>query len=254
MNKPTVLLVNDDGINAEGLSYLYHAVKEEVEPLVVAPASQQSGKGLSITLNQPIKSEDILWNGIIAHKVYGTPADCVKIALSILGHKPDFILSGINQGCNSGRNVLYSGTVGGIIEGVFRGIPGIAFSSREYYNPDYKIYTPYIKRILKHFIDEPIPKGRLMNVNFPKGDKNSIKGIRYATQGQGYWIERHKETSDNHHHFDAKWQHHEEHEHSDVFLLKNGYVTVSPLNVSHLTDTEHFSLNFETFNKKFLSK
>ncbi|MBI5273693.1 MAG: 5'/3'-nucleotidase SurE [Chlamydiales bacterium] len=251
MKKPAILLVNDDGIHANGLCYLYEAVKDLGDVTVVAPAKEQSGKGLSITIDGPIKVEEIAWQDTTAYQVYGTPADCVKIAFSILKHEPDFILSGINKGCNSGRNVLYSGTVGGVIEGVFRNIPGIAFSCRDFHNPNYAICHDYIRLIFRHFQENKIPLGTLMNVNFPKHLKEDVKGIRYATQGQSYWMEDHLRSEDNLHHFDAIWVNFEEAPTSDVCLLKQGYVTVCPIKVSPLTDMEHFALHHETFNEKY---
>lgn len=251
--KPTVLLVNDDGINAPGLKSLYHAIKPLVNVLVVAPASQQSGKGLSITLETPLKAQEIAWEDTNAYKVYGTPADCIKVAITILKHKPDYILSGINKGCNSGRNVLYSGTIGGVIEGLFKGIPGIAFSCREFHNPQYHLYDEFIRSIFLHFKDSPIDPHTLINVNFPKHPKEEILGIRYAKQGKGYWVEHHHETVDDQHHFSAKWFESEEEEDSDVLLLKQGYITVSPLQVSHLTNIMHFEKHAQAFNEKFSS-
>lgn len=250
LSRPVVLFTNDDGIMAPGLFHLYHALKDVVTPLIVAPAQQQSGKGLSITLQAPLIVEKIKWNGIEAHKVFGTPADCVKIAFSILHYRPDFIVSGINQGCNSGRNVLYSGTVGGVIEGVYRNVPGIAFSCREFYEPQYAEYEVYVQKIFEHFMDYPIPHGTFINVNFPKQLKKDIKGIRYAKQGRGQWMERHVHSENNAHHFDAVWSGPEEEPDSDVRLMKEGYVAVCPINVGELTHHAHFSEHVLTFNKK----
>ncbi len=235
---------------APGLFHLYEALKDVVNPLIVAPASQQSGKGLSITLHAPLIIEKIDWNGIEAHKVYGTPADCVKMAFSILHYRPDFIVSGINQGCNSGRNVLYSGTIGGVIEGVYRGIPGIAYSCREYYEPKYREYESYVKRIFNHFQDQPIPSGTFINVNFPKQTGDEIKGIRYARQGQGQWMERLVLSKNNAHHFDAIWTGPEELPDSDVRLMKEGYVAVCPIHVGEMTHHAHFAEHALVFNKK----
>ena len=250
MNRPVVLFTNDDGIMAPGIFHLYQALKDHVIPLIVAPAEQQSGKGVSITLQNPIIVEKVNWNGIEAHKVYGTPADCVKIAFSILHYKPDFIVSGINQGCNSGRNVLYSGTIGGVIEGVYRGVPGIAFSCREFFNPQYGEYESFIKTIFDHFRDDPMPAGTFINVNFPKELKHEVKGIRYAKQGKGQWIERVVRSENNSHQFDAVWVGPEEEADSDVRLMKEGYVAVCPIYVGEMTHHSHFNEHALLFNKK----
>ena len=120
-----ILIINDDGIHAPGLIHLWKALVDLADVTIIAPAIEQSGVGLGITLRSPLHIESVAWNkGTPAWKISGTPADCVKMALSvILKTPPDLIVSGINRGSNSGRNVLYSGTVGGVIEGVLRNIP-----------------------------------------------------------------------------------------------------------------------------------
>ncbi len=142
--KPTLLVTNDDGIMAPGLKYLWEAISSIADVYIVAPSIEQSGVGLAITIRNPIQILPTPWeNGARAWTVTGTPADCVRLGMSVLMESPpDLIVSGINRGANSGRNVLYSGTVGGVIEGVLRNIPGIAFSCVDFDNPDYKELSP----------------------------------------------------------------------------------------------------------------
>src|SRR5690242_15789689 len=105
MTKPKVLITNDDGINAPGIKHLWNALKDHAHVSIIAPAHEQSAAGLSITIRQPLQFHTFDWNGNDdAWSVNGTPADCVKMALSvILKEKPDIIVSGINRGTNAGR-------------------------------------------------------------------------------------------------------------------------------------------------------
>src|SRR5690348_2759860 len=132
MNQPYILVTNDDGVHAPGIKHLWKALSKIANVVVVAPASEQSAVSLSITTRQPLRTEKIDWPRIENEQVWainGTPADCVKLALNvILSTPPQLIVSGINRGSNAGRNILYSGTVAAVIEGVMHNIPGIAFS------------------------------------------------------------------------------------------------------------------------------
>ncbi|MCI5052625.1 MAG: 5'/3'-nucleotidase SurE [Simkaniaceae bacterium] len=246
--RPHILITNDDGINAPGIWHLFNALKKHADLTIIAPDSQQSAKGVSLTLKMPLRSSKVSWNGATAYKVCGTPADCVKIALTcLLDSPPDMIVSGINQGCNSGRNVLYSGTIGALIEGTFRQIPGIAFSCREYFEPQFAAYENFIPPIVEHFFDHPAPQGTLINVNFPSETGEAIKGIRYVRQGLGYWVEDHRSSKDGEHDFGVKWEHFGEDEESDVYNLRQGFITATPLHVADLTDLDHLKSHKELF-------
>src|SRR5262249_28069062 len=141
VKRPYILVTNDDGVHAPGIKHLWTALAEVADVVVVAPVSEQSAVSLSITVRHPLRIEKMEWPWAKEAQVWtinGTPADCVKLALSvILPHPPQLIVSGINRGNNAGRNILYSGTVAAVIEGVMHNIPGIAFSVANYFHPDY---------------------------------------------------------------------------------------------------------------------
>ena len=257
MKKPRILITNDDGIDAPGIKHLWKALGNFAELFIVAPATQQSGKGLGLTLHEPLLIDEVPWkNGTKAWKVNGTPADCVRLALSVLLDKPPtLIVSGINRGSNAGRNALYSGTVGGVIEGALRGIFGIAFSCEDFLKPNYAITEKYIAQLVKHFLDAPLPSGSLLNVTFP--EIQEMKGVRLAHQGQGFWIEspqkRTHPDGDFHYYWHGlKWNEQEEHKDSDVSLLKQGYVTVVPLQISQLTNHEFLREHKPIFDAHFI--
>lgn len=253
--KPKILVTNDDGITAPGLKHLWEALVDIAELYVVAPASEQSAVGLGITIRDPIQIDTVNWGqDAPVWKVTGTPADCVRLAISvILASPPDLIVSGINRGSNLGRNVLYSGTVGGVIEGIFRNIPGIAFSCADFINPDYKKAVPFIAPLVKHILENPLPQGTLLNVNFP--ETKEILGVKLARQGRGFWIEDpdkrvHPEGHD-YYWLSGKWHEHSEDKESDVHLVSQGYAAAAPIHVSELTDLTHFHECKENFNKIF---
>lgn len=253
--KYKILITNDDGIEAPGLRYLWETLVDFAELYIVAPSSEKSGVGLSITIRDPIHIQPVNWDkGTKAWKITGTPADCIRMGMSvILNSPPDLIVSGINRGSNSGRNVLYSGTIGGVIEGALRNVPGIAFSCVDFMNPDYEKAQHFICPIIKHLIENPLPQGTVLNVNFP--DVQEIKGLKLARQGKGYWIEDPEQRvhPEGHSYFwhGGKWKDHEEHEESDVHLLKQGFATAVPIHISELTDNQFFSEAKKHFNALF---
>ena len=130
MNKPNILITNDDGIYSEGIYALWEAMGEVGNPFVVAPNTEQSGSGHGITLNNPLRVNKITRsNGFKGYAVTGSPADCTKIGIrSLMKSDPDILISGINQGANLGTNLIYSGTVSAATEGAVLGIPSIAIS------------------------------------------------------------------------------------------------------------------------------
>ncbi|MBY0528683.1 MAG: 5'/3'-nucleotidase SurE [Rhabdochlamydiaceae bacterium] len=237
--KPRILITNDDGISAPGIKHLWAALHDFADLSIVAPAQEQSGVGAGLTLRNPLHVDRVEWEkGTPAWKVSGTPADCIRMGFSILNAKPDLIVSGINRGSNSGRTVLYSGTVGGVIDGILRGVPGVAFSCSDFENPDFALTEEHVLQIVKYILEFPLPKGTLLNVNFPKTD--TIKGVRLARQGMGYWIESPEERvhpeGNSYYWLGGIWKDHEEHEESDVALLNEGFATAVPIHVGEMTD------------------
>jgi len=184
-----ILVCNDDGIDAPGLYELVQHVKKLGEVTVVAPHRQQSAVGHAITINQPLRVKKFEKNGkFFGYAVEGTPADCVKLALrSLLDHKPDLILSGINHGSNTAVNIIYSGTVSGATEGTVFGIPSIAFSLTTYDEPDFRFAGKFAAKLAKLVAAKGLPKGVLLNVNIPAVQEKAIRGVRITRQGKSWW-------------------------------------------------------------------
>lgn len=255
--KPTVLITNDDGIHAPGIRALWNSLKESCDVIVIAPSKEQSAVGLSITLREPLRVEKHLWDDTMVLAVTGTPADSVKMALSVLlNKKPDLIVSGINRGSNAGKNVLYSGTVSAVIEGALRGIPGIAFSCSDYIAPDYSLTTHYINALVRYVLNHPLPEETLLNVNFPQKSFAPYKGLKLCRQGQGYWKENpseraHPAEGHTYYWLGAEHADFDEIKESDVALLNEGWVSAVPVYVGELTHLRHFNETRDHFDNHF---
>jgi 5'-nucleotidase len=182
MNKPCILITNDDGVHAPGLEALAKALEPLGETLVVAPDRERSASSQSLTLGQT-KREEVI-PGVYA--IDGTPADCVHLGVvEILSpRRPDLIVSGINRGGNIGDDVYYSGTVGAAREGTFFGIPSIAMSLAARDEHDYRPAAAFSRRLAELVLERGLPERTLLNVNVPPGKP---KGVVVTAQGHQHW-------------------------------------------------------------------
>ena len=182
MNKPLILITNDDGIDAPGLKVLEQLAQPLGQTLTVAPSSQMSGVSQSITLHDPVRIEKHGPNRFSVRT--GTPTDCVFIAMAhLVPRRPTVVLSGINFGLNVASDVVYSGTVAGAREGVLQGIPGIAISMDSCENWDPTFATPHLQRIIKDHLKNTSAHGAILNVNIPAFSNTPIQGIKTTTLG-----------------------------------------------------------------------
>lgn len=180
-----ILLTNDDGIYAPGLRAMRRHLKEFADVTVVAPASEQSAAGHSITLLYPLIVQEIREEGeFVGFAVEGKPADCVKLGLvQLLQGTPDLVVSGINSGSNAGINVLYSGTVAAAIEAAFFKVPAIAVSLELPEDSHYDRAAVIAVRVIRQILDQDPQPGDLFNVNIPELSKHEPEGIRVTEQG-----------------------------------------------------------------------
>ncbi len=192
MQKPLILVTNDDGITAPGVRNLVEFMNEIGEVVVVAPNSPQSGKGHAITINSTLTFEEISLEGPQSdYSLSRTPVDCVKFALDkILTRKPDIVVSGINHGANSSINVIYSGTMSAAVEAGVEGLQAIGFSLLDFsWDADFGQAKEFIQEIVLKTLENPLPKGVVLNVNIPKLEKDKIKGIKVCRQAHAKWEE-----------------------------------------------------------------
>lgn len=165
-----ILIANDDGYLAPGLAALVRACEGLGQIDVIAPEQNASGTSNALTLNRPLSVFDAPAGagGLRFKVVNGTPSDCVHIALTgLLGHKPDLVLSGINNGANMGDDTLYSGTVAAATEGFLFGIPSIAFSQVDKGWGDLDAAAATARSIIDEVLARALPGPWLLNVNIP---------------------------------------------------------------------------------------
>lgn len=182
-----ILIVNDDGIRAEGIEHLARLALQLGEVWVVAPKSQCSAMSHRITLFQEIevRPEAYPVEGVRAYSVGGTPADCVKVALEYLMPKrPDVVFSGINAGFNTGVDILYSGTVGAAMEALVSGIRSFAFSNRAY--ASFETVDAYLLPLIQQMLEKKLPMDRIWNVNFPGCSLKECKGVLWDRVPAGH--------------------------------------------------------------------
>lgn len=257
--KPLILLTNDDGIGAPGLYRLWAGLKNSCDLVIVAPSTEQSGSGLSITTRRPLHITRVPWaENTRAYQVDGTPVDCVKLALKVIcERKPDMIASGINRGANTGRNLLYSGTVAGVIEGSIQGIPGIAFSCDDFSLPNYERGERFVMPMVEYLLKHPLPIGSFLNVTFPD-QPGPIQGVKMTRQGRGYWAENPEERRHPEGHLyywlGGERKRDEEDDESDVDLVAKGYLTAVPINVREFTHRGELNERKEAFEQLFAGK
>ncbi|MEO0902390.1 MAG: 5'/3'-nucleotidase SurE [Bacteroidota bacterium] len=237
MDKPLILVTNDDGITAPGLRSLIKTMKEIGDVIVVAPDSPQSGMGHAITIDNTLYSKKVVIdNELGAPEEYscsGTPADCVKLALQeILDRKPDICVSGINHGSNSSINVIYSGTMSAAIEAGIEGVPAIGFSLCDYsWEANFEPALSAVKKVVVQALKYGIPKGTVLNVNIPKSDEEP-KGIKVCRQARANWKEkfdkRTSPTGKDYYWLTGEFELLDKGEDTDEWALTNGYVSVVP--------------------------
>ena len=238
MQKPLILVVNDDGINAQGIRKLISIMNGFGEVVVVAPDSPQSGKGHAITIESTIRCDRTKINDgpQIEYSCSGTPVDCVKLAMNkLLERKPNLCVSGINHGSNSSINVIYSGTMSAAVEGSLEGIPSIGFSLLDYsHKADFSESESFIKKITKSVLVNGLPNGVCLNVNIPKSEKGKkIKGIKVCRQANANWEEEFDERKDpkgrTYYWLTGKFINYDKGKDTDEWALENHYISVVPV-------------------------
>ncbi len=232
--RPLILITNDDGVSAKGLTELTEVMRLFGDVVVVAPDRHMSGMSNAITVDFPIRvTKTVDEDGFQVYKCTGTPVDCIKLALNqLVDRRPDFIVSGINHGSNSSISVVYSGTMGGALEGCINGIPSIGFSLDDY-DPeaDFSRAKIYAARVFQQVAENGLPPFVCLNVNIPKGE---IKGIQVCRQTTGRWVEEFDKRTDPHKreyywmsgHFENQ---EEDVEGTDVNALNGNYVSIVPV-------------------------
>lgn len=245
--KPLILVTNDDGITAPGIRALIDVMKEIGDVVVVAPDSPQSATGHSITINNTLFIDKISVENaeVLEYSCSGTPVDCVKLAVNeIIKRKPDLCVSGVNHGSNSSINVIYSGTMSAAVEAGIEGIPAIGFSLLDYkWSADFDAIKSFIRKITLEVLENGLPKGVVLNVNFPKLKEADIKGIKVCRQAKAVWVEKFDKRKTpqgrDYYWLAGEFVNQDNGEDTDEWALENGYVSLVPVQFDL---TAHFAL------------
>lgn len=173
-----ILLTNDDGIGAPGLSALEAVFAQAADVYVIAPSAEQSATSRAITVRQPLRYHK---HGPRRWAVDGTPADTVMMALNrILDFRPDIVVSGINYGPNLGENIFYSGTVAAAAEAAKYGIPAIAVSVDARSGVDFAGPAAFTIKLLRRILHDGLPPGVALNVNIPYPEPRGVAITRQS--------------------------------------------------------------------------
>lgn len=236
-----ILLSNDDGFQAPGLSCLYQTLKSLAHITIVAPDRDRSGASNSLTLNRPLRAIAVEEN---FYKVDGTPTDCVHLAITgLLEQEPDMVISGINSGANMGDDVLYSGTVAAAMEGRSLGFPAIAVSLVGHESCHYQTAATVVEQLVIRLRQHPLPNESILNINVPDvpldqlagyqvtrlGQRHRAEGVITALDPRGrtiYWVGPAGEEQDAG-------------PGTDFYAVKNGFVSITPL---HFDLTRHSAI------------
>jgi 5'-nucleotidase len=242
-----ILVSNDDGIDAPGIFALVGELKKIGDVTVVAPDKQRSAVGHAITMNYPLRVKKFNKNGkFFGYAVEGTPADSVKIGVeTVLGKKPDLLVSGINHGSNTAINIIYSGTVSAATEGRILGIPSLAVSLTTYAEPDFRFAGKFTRLLALEVLKNGLPVDTLLNVNIPPIPESEIRGIRITRQGKSRWNDtfdvRRDPNNKEYYWLTGKLDIMDTSEETDYISIQQKYVSITPIHFD-LTDYKAISV------------
>ena len=293
--KPLILITNDDGYESKGIRTLAGVAQEFGDVIVMAPERNSSAKSLSLTTDRPLRVKDVSSQWAVAigqwpvgsgqwavsgygdgsrptdhrtsdtdHsqqniKVYacdGLPVDCLKLAYEHFCPRiPDLVLSGINHGSNSSINVLYSGTIGAVLEATMLGVQAVGFSLLNHSpEADLSACIPFVRYIVGRVLEKGLPDNVGLNVNIPRLPLEEIKGIRVCRQARARWMDSFEPRVDPRGRpywwLTGKFECPEPPQESDEQALAEGYVSVVPIRpdltcreainpISQLLTTDH---------------
>jgi len=239
-----ILVTNDDGYDSKGLLALVEALKPLAKVTVVAPTTEKSACGHSLTLTRPLSFVEIEKDFYKLDD--GTPTDCVFLSLSKLftgDKKPDLVLSGINVGANMGEDITYSGTASAAMEAVLQGIPAIAISQVYHHGGEtidaygYDLAKESITTLVQKIFDGhfPLPERKFLNVNIPPIAPKACKGFKVTRAGNkkyGFHAEVHHNPRGKEYYWiglpKLDWMETKGHT-TDFEAINDGYVSITPI-------------------------
>ena len=252
-DRPTILVTNDDGVNANGIHSLATCLMDLGNVVVFAPDGPRSGMSSAITSDTTISYQPVTeMEHLRVYACTGTPTDCVKLAMNeVLDKQPDLLVSGINHGGNMAISVLYSGTLGAAAEGCVLGIPSIGVSLLKCgEDADFTESCRLAHAVASRVMKEGLPSGTYLNLNVPHGAK--VKGIRVCRQAAGRWVAEYERVigTDGNLEFQLTGSFENAqpiHPDNDTLALDNGYASLVPCRID-VTDYEWMEKYKNTFS------
>lgn len=239
---PTILVTNDDGINAPGLLALKQAMEPIADVLVVAPDRNWSASSHSKTLHTPLRVHQVTMpDGSTGFATTGSPTDCVALVMgNVFGIKPDLVVSGVNAGHNVGIDITYSGTVACAMEAVIKGVPGIAvstcFPSDSCWDIDHvrRMAAEMARGVALRVLESGLPEHTLLNVNVPGRAPDDIRGVRITRMGGRRYdphevLERQDPYGQPYYWLGGSRPEDDDDIDTDVGAVKHGYVSITPI-------------------------
>ena len=234
MSEKTILLTNDDGVNAEGIRVLKDVLAPLGRIIIVAPSSERSTTGQTLSLHVPLRVDE-LEEGV--YSVSGYPADCTYVALhGILPRKPDLVISGINRGGNMGNDIYYSGTAAAARQAVMDGVPSISVSvelEKGYKKIFWEDVAEFTLKFASKFLSEDLGFGGFININSPNLPSRKIKGYKFTKMGQRRYLEQVDWRTDPR---DKKYcwiggyyEGFKSEEGTDCQVVEDGYISITPM-------------------------
>ena len=241
-----ILLTNDDGFNAAGLRALRNEIAGVADVIIVAPETEQSAVGHAITIASPLRVRKVVEGGdFLGYAVNGTPADCVKIAITdILEQLPNLVISGINHGGNLGTCVIYSGTVSAATEAAIMGVPAMAVSLNDFSCDSFSPAASFAHKLALLMLEKGLPEGVSLNVNVPPVPAHEIKGVAVTRQGKSRVIETFEKRIDprknTYYWMAGEMIFNEVEKETDFEMVSENYISVTPIHydLTHLKALE----------------
>lgn len=230
-----ILITNDDGYAAKGLHKLTALMRPLGDVVVVSTDEVMSGKSHSCSIFQKLRAQLVKSEeGFMEYRCNGTPVDCVKLGYQkLLPRRPDLVVSGINHGMNAASTVVYSGTIGAVIEACMNGLNAIGFSLLSLDpDADFDHLDEAVVEITKKALRDGLPKGVCLNVNFPNRGDEPLQGIKLCRQASCRWVEyfydQFDENGERYYDLRGEFFSDDIKPDTDLYALQHNYVSVVP--------------------------
>jgi len=247
-----ILLTNDDGFRAPGITQLAEVLAARGhEVTICAPARQRSAVSHAVTLHKPLRlrhAPDFDMENIRVYYVSGTPADSVMLGLLDLEPETDMVISGINGGPNLGEDVIYSGTVGGAMEGALMGVRSMAVSLSSYEGEEYELAAHFAAGIAEQFAASSLPDHSLLNINVPPGKKEDYRGFMVVPLGTREYKDILEKRTDprgqDYYWISGMVERDNSQKDTDMYAAANNLISITPITLDFTSHGQMKSLDF----------